>query len=144
MEKKKLNKKLNPKSKNKTKIVRKKIKKNVTYNRKPKLNEINELSIFTLIINREFEQEAVDFICENKGIILSRCKGKGISRAGLLSGVGAYSSPVTCIFSMVRKEEAEMLADSVADRFDLHIAGNGKSFIIDSLGYMGAKAPFIE
>ena len=143
-EKTKKQKVINQKTDKKHKIAVKKIKKNTAYSRKPKLNEINELSMYFLIINRDFEQEAVDFIRENKGVVLSRCKGKGISRTGLLSAVGAYSTPVSCIISMIRSEEAESLADTVADRFDLHISGNGKSFIIDSLGYTGAKAPFIE
>ena len=120
-------------------IVKKK-----AYSRKPKLNEINELSIFVVIIPRDMEDEAVDIIKENKGIILSRCKGKGISRAGVLSGIGAYSKNISCIFSMVREEEAIELADAVTDRFDLDVPGNGKAFIINSLGYMGAKAPFVS
>ena len=118
--------------------------KKVSLTRRPKLSEINELSIFVVIIDREFEREAVDFIKENKGIILSRCKGKGISRAGILSALGAYSKDITCIISMVREEESIDLADSVTDRFDLNTPGNGKAFIINSLGYMGAKAPFVE
>ena len=122
----------------------KSVKKSQKYTRKPKLSEINELSIYVCILPRENEKLAVDIIKDNKGIILSRHKGKGVSRSGILSGIGAYSSNISCIFSMARDEEVLDIVDAMNKSFDFDTPGNGKAFIIDVMGYMGAKAPFLN
>lgn len=77
-------------------------------------------------------------------MILSKNRAKGVSRSTIFSGIGVSETPVTCLFSMARQEDAPKLIVSLSNDFRLDIPGNGKAFLIDVLGYMGAKAPFIE
>ena len=114
------------------------------YMRKPKLSEINELKIVVVIVPRDHEMKLATYISDRGGVILSKNRAKGISRASLFSGVGANEVPVSVIFSAVRGEDSENLITKLSNDFRLDIPGNGKAFMIDVLGYMGAKAPFIE
>ena len=114
------------------------------YMRKPKLSEINSLNIIVVIVPRDKQEKATEYILDRGGIILSVSRGKGISRATIFSGVGANEVPVSVIFSSARSEDAPSIITNLSSDFRLDIPGNGKAFMIDVLGYMGAKAPFIE
>lgn len=114
------------------------------YSRKLKLSEINELKMLVIIVPREKEQKASDYVSKRGAIVLSKNRAKGVSRANIFSGIGANDVPVSVLFVAVRSEDAPKLILELADDFRLDIPGNGKAFLIDILGYMGAKAPFIE
>ena len=131
------------KKKNKIEVKKKKIDSGQVYKRKLKLSEIDELSLLVSIVNREEENRLVDYIKANRGVVLSRHKGKGVSRASMFSGIGAYSENISCVISVARNEEIRDLAYGVSQAFDLGTPGKGKSFVIESIGYMGAKALFI-
>ena len=113
------------------------------YTRKLKLSEIQEIALYLVVVKREFEQHAIDAIKDNRGTVISRSRGKGVSRTGLLSGIGAGLSDVVCIFAIARTEEIQNLALEVARVLDLEKPGVGKAMVIDVDGYMGAKAPMV-
>ena len=48
------------------------------------------------------------------------------------------------ILCMCQKEIADIFMLNVCRRFDINKKGKGKAFLIDVLGYMGAKGPFVE
>lgn len=114
------------------------------YTRKLKLSEITELSIAVFIVPRENETKVCSLIEQNRGVVLSKFKGKGLSRASVLTGIGAFLDDVSVVFSMARVEEVKDLVTNVSYVLNLDKPGNGKAFVIDVDGYMGAKAPFIE
>ena len=114
------------------------------YRRKLKLNEINNLNMIVVVVPREKGDKVVEYIENNGGVIISKNRAKGISRASIFSGIGMNEVQVSVIFSMARSEDAEKLIFKTSEKFRLDIPGNGKAFMIDVLGYMGAKAPFIE
>ena len=114
------------------------------YARKPKLSEINELNMMVVIVPRDKESKITEYIHLRGGIIMSKNRAKGVSRASLFSGIGANHVPVTVIFSALRSEDAPGIITKLSEDFRFDIPGNGKAFLIDVLGYMGAKAPFIE
>jgi len=136
--------KANSKKQEPEKKYRASFKEKKVYMRKPKLSEINELKIIVIIVPRDNEAKISTYISDRGAVILSKNRAKGISRASLFSGVGANEVPVTVIFASVRSEDSENLIMKISNDFRLDIPGNGKAFIIDVLGYMGAKAPFIE
>ena len=51
-----------------------------TFKRKLKLSEIQELAFVIVVIKRDNEKYAVEIIKKNNGIVLSRSRGKGVSR----------------------------------------------------------------
>ena len=118
-------------------------KKQQEFSRKLKLSEIQELSMCLIIVKRELEKHAIDVIRDNRGIVLSRSRGKGVSRRSIFSGLGAGQTDCVCIFAMARVEEIKTLIDEVARVLDLEKPGNGKAMVLEIEGYMGAKAPFI-
>ena len=114
------------------------------YRRKIKLNEINYLDIVCVIVPRDKNDKVIQYIECKGGVVIFRSRAKGVSRANLFSGLGINDVPVSVIFSMARREESVKLITGLSEKFRLDIPGNGKAFMIDVLGYMGAKAPFIE
>lgn len=111
--------------------------------RKLKLSEINELSIAVFICKTSKETEVKNYIHDIGGIVLSSIRGKGLSREGIAVAFGAYAQ-MNVIFAMCQKEIGKTLVHDISLKFKLHESGNGKGFLIDTEGYMGAKAPFIE
>ena len=113
-------------------------------NKKLKLSEINELSMAVLIIQREKEKELKKRIIELGGRILSISWGTGISRSTVFESLKIGTEDVSVFFVMARVEDVRDLMKTITQDFSLSIPGNGKGFIIDIDGYLGAKAPFIE
>ena len=111
--------------------------------RKLKLSEIQEMGMCLIIVKRELESHALDVVKDNRGVVISRHRGKGISRTGLMSNIGAGLTDVVVIWSIARVEEIYTLAKEVGRVLDLEKPGNGKAMVIDVDGYMGAKAKLI-
>ena len=112
--------------------------------KKLKLSEINELSMAVFIIQREREKELKNRVIELGGKILSISWGTGISRSTVFESLKIGTEDVSVFFVMTRVEDVRDLMKTITEEFALAIPGNGKGFIIDIDGYLGAKAPFIE
>lgn len=109
---------------------------------KPKLSEINELSIAVFICKTEAEPELKKYIESLGGKILSSLRGKGLSRSAFAAAIGAYTN-INVVFAMCQTEISRRLVHDVSIKFKFNEQGNGKGFLINSDGYMGAKARFI-
>ena len=55
-----------------------------------------------------------------------------------------YKKEFYFVQSVCQKEIVDILMLSLCREFKLNEKGNGKAFVIDILGYMGAKGPFVE
>lgn len=113
-------------------------------NKKLRLGEINELSMAVFIIQREKENELKKRILELGGKNLSISWGTGISRNTVFESLKIGTEDVSVFFVMARVEDVREIMKTITEEFSLAIPGNGKGFIIDIDGYLGAKAPFIE
>ena len=115
-----------------------------TFKRKLKLSEIQELAFVIVVIKRDNEKYAVEIIKKNNGIVLSRSRGKGVSRLSPLNSIGAFTMDVNVVFACVRVEDVQVLMEELEFKLKLEMAGNGRAMVVDVDGYMGAKAPFVE
>lgn len=110
---------------------------------KRRLQDINEINIAVFICKTSKEPELKKYVSEIGGVVLSSVRGKGLSRSGIATAFGAYSE-VNVVFVMCQEEIARDIIQDVSAKFKFNVAGNGKGFLIDTEGYMGAKAAFIE
>lgn len=111
--------------------------------KKLKLSEINELSMAVFICATKIEPQVKNYINDIGGIILSSIRGKGLSRSAIAVALGAYKE-MNVIFAMCQTEIAKNIVQDVSIKFKFDLPGNGKGFVLDTDGYMGAKAAFIE
>ncbi len=116
----------------------------MAYSRKLRLSEIQELVMVIVIVKRENERFALETIKKNKGIVLSRSRGKGVSRLSVLNSIGAFMTDLNVVFAMVRREEEKQMIESLEKDLKLEVPGNGRAITVPIDGYMGAKAPFVE
>lgn len=112
--------------------------------RKPKLSEINELSLSVFIIKREKEQKLKNRIKELEGEIVSITRGIGVSRSTVFESLKIGTDDVSVFFTLSRIEDVKDFMQTITEEFELCVPGNGKGFTIDIDGYLGAKAVFIE
>lgn len=112
--------------------------------KKLKLSEINELSMAVFIINRKQEDALKKRINQLGAKILSISRGIGISRNTIFESLKFGNDDVSVFFTMARVEDVRDFMNTITEEFSLLIPGNGKGFVIDIDGYLGAKAPFIE
>lgn len=110
--------------------------------RKPKLSEINELSIAVFICKTETEPELKTYVESIGGKVLSSIRGKGLSRNAFAAAIGAYTK-VNVVFAICQTEISRKLVHDVSIKFKFNEQGNGKGFLMDTDGYMGAKACFV-
>ena len=115
-----------------------------TPDKKLKLSEINELSMAVFIIQREKENALKKRIIELGSKILSITWGTGISRSTVFESLKVGTEDMSVFFVMSRVEDVRELMQTISEEFSLTVPGNGKGFIIDIDGYLGAKAPFVE
>lgn len=109
-----------------------------------KLKQINELSMCVFIISREIEQKVKERVEELQARVVSIVRGNGISRFSLFSSLKIGTKDMSVIFAISRVEDVKKVMRTVAIDFSLAKPGNGKSFVIDIDGYLGAKAKFLE
>lgn len=112
--------------------------------RKPKLNEINELSMCVFIVKRKEEARLKERINELGGKVVSTMRGIGVSRSSIFQSLKIGTDDVCVCFSLARIEDVKTYMHTIGNEFKLNEAGNGKGFTIDIDGYLGAKALFIE
>lgn len=110
--------------------------------RKPKLSEIDELGMAVFICKTSKENELKDYVTELGGVVLSSMRARGLSRNAVAVAFGAYTE-MNVIFVTCQQEISRQLIYDVSQKFKFSQAGNGKGFLIDVDGYMGAKAAFI-
>lgn len=119
------------------------MKKNKTPVRKLKLSEIEEISIAVFICKTKKEPELKRYVSDIGGIVLSSMRGKGLSRGAMAVAWGAYDE-FNVVLVMCQEEIARNIVQDVSAKFQFNKPGNGKGFLLDTEGYMGAKAAFIE
>ncbi len=107
----------------------------------PKLSQINELNIAVFICKTSKEQELKAYASSLGGVVLSSMRARGLSRSALAVAFGAYTE-INVILIMCQREISKRLIYDVSQKFNFSKPGNGKGFLLDIDGYMGAKAAF--
>lgn len=111
---------------------------------RPKLSQINELSLGVFIIKRAKEDALKSRITEIGGEIVSILRGVGVSRSRVFESMKVGAEDVSVFVITARVEDIRDIMKDISEQFDLAVPGNGKGFTIDVDGYLGAKALFIE
>ena len=112
--------------------------------RRPRLSEINELSLSIFIIKRNQEKRLTERIKELEGEIISITRGVGVSRATVFESLKIGTEDVSVFFVLSRIEDVRDFMQTITEEFELCVPGNGKGFTVDIDGYLGAKAVFID
>ena len=105
--------------------------------------QINELSMCCFVVGNSILDDVLSFIVNNGGRVVAAVPGSGISRNSFLESFQGYSDAYL-IIAMCQKEITDIFMLNIAQEFNLHKRGKGKAFVLDVLGYMGAKGPFVE
>ena len=106
--------------------------------------QINELSMCCFIIKRETLDDFLSFIVNNGGRVISAVMCSGISRSLLLNSINGDINHSYFVMAVCQKEITDIFMLNVCREFKFNKKGNGKGFVLDILGYMGAKGPFVE
>lgn len=109
-----------------------------------KLSQIDELSMCVFIINRENEQKVKKRLDELQAKTVSILRGVGVSRYSMFSSLKIGTNDMSVILAISRKEDVRKVMRTIAIEFSIAKPGNGKSFVVDIDGYLGAKAKFVE
>ena len=105
--------------------------------------QINELAMCCFIMKRDKLDDLHEFIINNGGRVVSAVASKGFSRASIFDVFGESYETYT-VFAICQKEIVDIFMLNVCREFKLNKKGRGKAFVLDVLGYMGAKGPFVE
>jgi len=118
-------------------------KKYVIVSQKLHPSQINELAMCCFVIKSHKLDDLLSFIVNNGGRVVSAVKANGVSRNTFIESFNGY---LDCYFvmAMCQQEITEVFMRNICIEFELDKKGNGKAFVIDVLGYMGAKGPFVE
>ena len=112
--------------------------------RKLKVSEIEDLSVCVFIVRKNLEDKLKSEILANDGKILSITYGTGISSTSMFSSLKVGSDDVVVFFVTIRVEDVRKFMKIISKQFELAVPGNGKGFVLDVDGYLGAKALFVE
>ena len=119
-------------------------KKRVIVSQKLYPTQINELSMCCFIIKRETLDDFLSFIVNNGGRVISAVMCSGISRNILFNSINGNINHSYFVMAVCQKEITDIFMLNVCREFEFNKKGNGKGFVLDVLGYMGAKGPFVE
>jgi len=108
------------------------------------LRDINELSMCVFIVKRTEEEKLLSHIKKSDARLVSMTRGLGVSRSSAFESLKIGTEDVTVFFCICRDEDVGIFMKTTAEKFELDMPGNGKGFIIDINGYLGAKAAFLE
>ena len=111
---------------------------------RPKLSEINELSMSVFIVKRKDEEKLSKRLKTLGSQVLSITRGIGVSRNSIFESLKIGTDDISVFFAMSRVEDVRDIMKTITEEFDLTIPGNGKGFVVDIDGYLGAKAKFLE
>lgn len=106
--------------------------------------QINELSICCFVVKSERVDDILSFIVNNGGRVVSAVMCSGVSRNIILNSISGYSNESYFVVAICQKEITDIFMLNICREFDFNKKGNGKAFVLDVLGYMGAKGPFVE
>lgn len=106
--------------------------------------QIGELSMFCVILNESKLDELFEFIVDNGGRVIAAVPCEGISHRTFDNLVDGYSKNFYFVISSCQIEIIDVLMLNLCRKFEINKVGNGKAFVLDVLGYMGAKGPFVE
>ena len=112
--------------------------------KKLKLNEINELSMAVFIVKRKDESSLQAKLNTLGAKIVSITRGIGVSRNTIFESLRMGTDDVCVFFAIARIEDVRDIMKTITEEFDLTYPGNGKGFVLDIDGYLGAKAKFLE
>ena len=107
-------------------------------------SQINELSMCCFVVKKERLDDLFAFIVNNAGRVLSALECVGQSRSELVQAFDGFVSNNYFVLAMCQKEITDIFMLNVVKEFELNKKGNGKAFVVDILGYLGAKGPFVE
>lgn len=105
--------------------------------------QISELSMCCFVVGNSILDDVLSFIVNNGGRVIAAVPGNGISRNSFLESFQGYADAYFVI-AMCQKEIVDIFMLNISKEFNLHKRGKGKAFVLDVLGYMGAKGPFVE
>ena len=108
------------------------------------LSEIENLSLCVFIVKKNVEQKLKASIIENEGKILSITYGTGISRSSIFNSLNVGAEEMSVFFVTIRVEDVRKFMRTISKEFELAVPGNGKGFVLDVDGYLGAKALFVD
>lgn len=106
--------------------------------------QIGELSMFCVIIREDKLDKLFEFIVNNGGRVISAIQCEGSSHRTIDNLFDGYSKNFYLVISTCQVEIVDVLMLNLCREFEINKVGNGKAFVIDVLGYMGAKGPFVE
>ena len=106
-------------------------------------SQINELSMCCFVVKASKLDDMLSFIVNNGGRVVSAVQADGVSRNTLIESFNGYIESYM-VLAVCQKEITEVFMRNICMAFELDKKGNGKAFVIDILGYMGAKGPFVE
>ena len=107
-------------------------------------SQINELSICCFVIKSQNLDDILSFIVNNGGRVVSAVLCSGVSRNLLINSLSGYSNDSYFVVATCQKEITDIFMLNICREFDFNKKGRGKAFVLDVLGYMGAKGPFVE
>ena len=107
-------------------------------------SQINELSMCCFVVKKERLDDLFAFIVNNGGRVVSAIECVGQSRSELVQAFDGFVSNNYFVLAMCQKEITDIFMLNVVKEFELNKKGNGKAFVVDILGYLGAKGPFVE
>lgn len=122
----------------------KKDKKYVIVSRTLYPSQINELSICAFVIKKQKLDDLLEFIVNNGGRVVSAVPCAGVSRNEIVDAINGYSFGFYFVLAMCQKEITDIFMMNVVKELEINKHTNGKAFVLDVLGYMGAKGPFVE
>ena len=107
-------------------------------------NQIGELSMFCVVVKENKLDDWFEFIVNNGGRVISAIPCAGVSRNSFDTLVDGYKKEFYFVQSICQKEIVDILMLNLCRHFEFYKKNTGKAFVIDVLGYMGAKGPFVE
>lgn len=107
-------------------------------------SQINELSICCFVVKSQNLDDILSFIVNNGGRVVSAVLCSGVSRNILINSISGYSNDSYFVVAICQKEITDIFMLNICRAFDFNKKGRGKAFVLDVLGYMGAKGPFVE
>lgn len=106
--------------------------------------QIGELSMFCVILKENKLDDLFEFIVNNGGRVLAAVPCLGVSQKPFDNLVEGYKKDFYFVLSTCQVEIVDVLMLSLCREFEIKKRGNGRAFVLDILGYMGAKGPFVE
>ena len=106
--------------------------------------QINELAMCCFVIKKDRLDDLLSFVVNNGGRVVSAIQAHGVSRHQILNTLEGYKADWYFVFAMCQKEVSDVFMTAICREFEFHREGRGFCFVLDILGYMGAKGPFVE